>query len=56
MKKIHLHGPAVRNNRAYADAGVTLVVGDKPDEISADRAKKMLESGDAVLEAAGKGD
>jgi hypothetical protein len=56
MKKIHLYGPAVRNNRVYADAGVTLTVGDKPDEISAARAKKLLDSGEAVAEPVGKAD
>jgi hypothetical protein len=54
MKKITLHGPTVRNDGSYADAGVTLTIGDKPEEISSDRAKGLVDIGIAVSETAAK--
>jgi len=51
MKKIHLLGPTVRNNRRYVDAGAAIDVGDKPGEISAARAQKLVDRGIAVVEA-----
>lgn len=55
MKKITLHCATVRNDNTYADAGVTLAVGDKPDEITAVRAKDLVGAGTAV-EASAKAD
>jgi hypothetical protein len=54
MKKITLHGPSVRNDGGYVDAGETLTIGDKAEEISADRAKAAVEAGTAVSETAAK--
>lgn len=54
MKKITLYGSSVRNDGSYVDAGATLTIGDKPDEISADRAKELTDSGRAVSETAAK--
>lgn len=54
MKKITLHSPAARNDGTYADAGETLTIGDKPDEIAADRAKDLTDGSRAVSETAGK--
>lgn len=54
MKKITLHSPAVRNSGAFADAGSTLTIGDQPDEITAARAKAMVDNGTAVSETAAK--
>ncbi len=52
MKKITLHGPTVRNDQSYADAGTTLTIGDKPDEIAADRARELVDRGVALSETA----
>jgi len=54
MKKITLHGPTVRNNGGYVDAGTTLTIGAAAAEISAERAKEMVDLGTAVSETAGK--
>lgn len=54
MKKITLHGPSVRNSGAYADAGTTLTIGDKADEIDAARAKQLVDDNIAVSETAAK--
>lgn len=51
MKRIHLHGPTIRNDRSWVDAGATLTVGDKPGEISADRAQALVDGGTAIEEA-----
>jgi hypothetical protein len=48
MKKITLHSPAVRNDNRYADSGITLSIGNRPDEISADRAKALVDASTAV--------
>ena len=56
MKKITLYGPAVRNDGGYADSGATLDIGDKKDQISADRAKTLVDAGTAVSETAAKAD
>lgn len=45
MKKITLHGPTVRNDGSYADAGETLTIGAEPSEISSDRAAELVEGG-----------
>lgn len=45
MKKITLHGPAVRNDGSYVDAGETLTIGDGADEINSDRAADLVERG-----------
>jgi len=54
MKKIVLHGPTVRNSGAYADAGTTLTIGDKADEIVAPRAKQLVDDNIAVSETSAK--
>ena len=41
--KIILTGPNVRNDGSYVDAGIELDVGDKADQISADRAKQLTD-------------
>jgi hypothetical protein len=56
MKKITLYGPAVRNDGSYADSGATLTIGDKPEEIDADRAKALVDGFTAVSETAAKAD
>jgi hypothetical protein len=56
MKKITLYGPTVRNDGTYADSGTTLTIGDKADEISADRAKALVDTLGAVSETAAKAD
>lgn len=56
MKKITLHGPAARNDGSYADAGTTLTIGDKPEEIDGERAKALVDEGRAVSETAAKAD
>ena len=43
MQKIILTGPNTRNDGSYADAGTELTVGDKADQISADRTKSLLD-------------
>lgn len=48
MKQITLHGAAVRNSGAYVDAGETVDVGDKPDQIAADRAQELVRARGAV--------
>jgi hypothetical protein len=53
MKKITLHGATTRNDGTYADAGVDLVVGDKPDQITADRAKEHVDASKGVEAADG---
>ncbi|WP_267396561.1 MULTISPECIES: hypothetical protein [unclassified Sphingomonas] len=56
MKKITLYSAAVRNDGSYADAGTTLTIGDKLDEISAERAKPLTDGLTAVSETAAKAD
>lgn len=56
MKKITLYGSSVRNDGSYVDAGTTLTIGDKADEISADRAKELTDGARAVSETAAKAD
>ena len=53
MKKITLHGATTRNNGSYADAGLDLVVGNAPDQISADRAQVHVDAGKGVEAADG---
>lgn len=45
MKKITLHGPTVRNDGSYVDAGETLIIGDDAREISSDRAADLVDRG-----------
>jgi hypothetical protein len=56
MKKITLYGATVRNDGAYVDAGATLTLGDKADEIEAERAKALVDGGTAVSETVAKSD
>ncbi|HCB75394.1 MAG TPA: hypothetical protein DEP91_04355 [Sphingomonas bacterium] len=56
MKKITLYAPSVRNDASYVDAGETIDIGAKPDQIDADRARKLVEVGHAVSETAAKAD
>jgi len=56
MKKITLYGAATRNDGGYVDAGTTLTIGDKADEISAERAKGLVDAATAVSETAAKTD
>ena len=56
MKKITLYGPAVRNDGSYADSGITVSIGDKAEEIDAERAKSLVNGGIAVSETAAKAD
>ncbi len=56
MKKITLYGANVRNDGSYADAGVTLTIGDQADEIAADRARIAVDAGTAASETAAKAD
>ena len=44
MNTITLHTAATRNDGSYADAGTTLVIGDKNEEISADRAQALADN------------
>lgn len=48
MKTITLHGPALRNNGQHVDAGATVAVGDKPNEINSFRAKKLVDGDRAI--------
>lgn len=54
MKKITLHAAAVRNDGGYVDAGATLTIGDKHDEIDAARAKNLVDRHAAIAETAAK--
>ena len=56
MKKITLYSPGLSNDGSFVDAGTTLTIGDKPDEISADRAKERVDAGLAVSETAARAD
>lgn len=56
MKKITLHGPTVRNDGGYVDAGATLTIGEKGDEISSERASHLVDRGVALSETAAKAD
>jgi hypothetical protein len=49
MKSITLTGPSARNSQEYVDAGVTLDVGDKPQEIALDRADVLVATGRAEV-------
>lgn len=52
MKKLHLHGPAARNDLTYLDAGSTIDIGNGKTQISEDRAKALVARGVAVAETA----
>jgi len=52
MKAIHLHGAATRNNGRFIDAGATVEVGDKPEQISSTRADDLVNSLRALGEKA----
>lgn len=41
--KIILTGPNTRNDGSFVDAGTSLDIGDKPEHISADRAKELVD-------------
>lgn len=56
MKKITLYSAATRNGGAYADAGETIAIGDDAGEITADRAKQLVDAGRAVSETAARAD
>lgn len=54
MKQITLYRASCSNGGAFADAGTTLELGDGADQISADRAKDLADTGggDSVTAAA----
>ncbi len=47
MKKILLHGAALRNDDSFVDAGETVAVGDTGDAIAAKRAQALVDSAQA---------
>jgi len=48
LKSIHLHRASATNAGAFVDAGNDLKVGDKPDEITIDRAQQLLDTDGAI--------
>lgn len=54
MKMITLHSPAMRNDGGYVDAGATLTIGDKHDQIDAARAKNLVDRHAAIAETTAK--
>lgn len=56
MKSILLHTAAADNGLTRHEAGAEISVGDKPDQIAADRAAALVDAGTAIaVPAAAKG-
>jgi hypothetical protein len=56
MRKIVLYAAALLNGGNYIDAGATVEIGDGADQISADRAKELVDGGRAASVTAARAD